>query len=629
MKISKLLQKTLIIQLVLFAVVAITISLVSSWNLRQNLLAEYISKGVVITKSIANYKEQFSLNPPYTHLQNLIEQFSHLEGVSYVFVHDAAQQIIAHTFTNKMLDEILTEDIKVEAFAEFDGTQAKIRTLHLVTLGNITDISYPILTSEIGGQIHVGMSHNTIEKRIRHAIFIQIVVMGLLFIITIAITYFFIERLSGDLNILIEGAKQVKIKQFDTVIQVKSRHEIGILADTFNAMVTEIRDYANHLQQSEERFRIITETINIPLVIVDECEGFILYANSPTATLFKTTMKQLLAYKLTDFFVDISEWERILERFVYQGVVSGYETQFKAFNHDILHITLSLQLIIVHNEQAILIAIQDIADRKRAESFGSMAKSLEETVAERTRELHDKNTRLTQLNQEKNELLGIVAHDLKNPLSAILGMSEDIEASFDEIDKEELIELAKKIQISSRQMFELITNLLDVNAIESGRINLELKVLDILPIIEFLVAHYIEIAKIKNITLHFYHAQEQYISLTDPNIVRQTLDNVISNAVKYSPKDKNIYIQIVEVENKISCKIQDEGPGLSFADQQKLFSKFTRLTPRPTGKEHSTGLGLFIVKKLVSAINGNVSCESKLGKGSTFTIEFPSVIAHK
>ena len=73
------------------------------------------------------------------------------------------------------------------------------------------------------------------------------------------------------------------------------------------------------------------------------------------------------------------------------------------------------------------------------------------------------------------------------------------------------------------------------------------------------------------------------------------------------------------------CEIQDEGPGLSEAEHSQLFQKFVRLSPRPTGDEHSTGLGLFIVKKLVEAMKGTVSCESALGKGTTFTIEFPSV----
>jgi signal transduction histidine kinase len=100
------------------------------------------------------------------------------------------------------------------------------------------------------------------------------------------------------------------------------------------------------------------------------------------------------------------------------------------------------------------------------------------------------------------------------------------------------------------------------------------------------------------------------------------LDNLISNAIKYSTFGKKVYIRLLQTQQSVRCEIQDEGPGLSKKDHQKLFGKFARLSARPTGGEHSTGLGLFIVKKLVTAMDGQVWCESELGKGATFVIEF-------
>jgi signal transduction histidine kinase len=111
--------------------------------------------------------------------------------------------------------------------------------------------------------------------------------------------------------------------------------------------------------------------------------------------------------------------------------------------------------------------------------------------------------------------------------------------------------------------------------------------------------------------------------LSMKNTTHQVLDNLISNAVKYSPLGKNIMIRLLQNETYIRCEIQDEGPGLSEADKKKLFGKFNRLTARPTAGEHSTGLGLFIVKKLLEAMGGRVWCESELGHGATFIVEFP------
>jgi signal transduction histidine kinase len=238
--------------------------------------------------------------------------------------------------------------------------------------------------------------------------------------------------------------------------------------------------------------------------------------------------------------------------------------------------------------------------------------SLEKKVVARTHEL-----------QEKNQFLSIAVHDLKNPLSAIQGFAEMIQTDYDEMLSEEVIEVIDRILTSSRQMFELISNLLEVNAIESGKMNLSLIAIDILPTLQWLVNHYSERAKVKGITLQFQCREKKYYALANENTTRQVLDNLISNAVKYSPYGKHIYVRLSIDENYVRCEVQDEGPGLSDGDQQKLFGQFTRLTPKPTGGEHSTGLGLFIVKKLIYSMQGKVKCESVLGQGTTFIVEFP------
>jgi signal transduction histidine kinase len=253
---------------------------------------------------------------------------------------------------------------------------------------------------------------------------------------------------------------------------------------------------------------------------------------------------------------------------------------------------------------------------------------LEEKIKERTLDIATKNSKVVMLNgklikanQEKNEFLSIAAHDLKNPLAAIQGLAEMIERDFDELPKPEILDLAKMISISSQQMFELIKNLLDVNRLESGKLNLSLGVFDILPVVEWVVNDYKDRAKAKNITLHFDLTQSEYLAFGDEKTIRQVFDNLISNAVKYSPHGKNIYVRMIPTKRHLRCQIQDEGPGLSLEDKQKLFGKFTRLTPQPTGDENSTGLGLFIVRKLVEAMQGKVWCESELERGSTFTVE--------
>jgi len=278
-------------------------------------------------------------------------------------------------------------------------------------------------------------------------------------------------------------------------------------------------------------------------------------------------------------------------------------------------------------------ALSEVLDKVKAFSVGGVdyitKPFQEEEVLARIKThlmLQTQKKQLLQLNQEKNEFLGMAAHDLKNPLSAISGTAEMIDEIVTAVNfpnQTELTELTDIINVSAKVMFNLITNLLDVNAIESGKIHLNLENRDIFPLVSEIVLEYTKKAKRKNINVHFIHSNSNYIANVDIDMVRQVIDNLVSNAVKYTPLAKNVYVRIFTAENtNVCCEIQDEGPGLSDEEQAKLFQKFSRLTPQPTNDECSTGLGLFIVKKLINTMGGKVWCESELSKGSKFMVEF-------
>lgn len=264
-------------------------------------------------------------------------------------------------------------------------------------------------------------------------------------------------------------------------------------------------------------------------------------------------------------------------------------------------------------------------------SLEALRQGLEQKVQERTaalnlknQELNALNEHLVALNQEKNEFLGITVHDLKNPLVGILGLSDEIACSFDDYSKEELIEFSKMIQSSAQQMLGLITNLLDVNQIESGNLKTQLSTVNLLDILQDLLKHYTEPALAKNIVLVLQTEPIDYHVYTDRNMIRQVFDNLISNAIKYSPFDKKVYLGLFKNSTRIHCEIRDEGRGILPEEQAKLFGKFTRLSTRPTAGEHSTGLGLFIVKKLLQALQGEVYYRHEAGQGAIFVVTLPA-----
>jgi signal transduction histidine kinase len=244
-------------------------------------------------------------------------------------------------------------------------------------------------------------------------------------------------------------------------------------------------------------------------------------------------------------------------------------------------------------------------------------------------EISQRNELLQAANREKTELMGIVAHDLKNPLAAIQGMAAvlTIEQSWNTYSDQ----AARQIVSTSQRMFELIEQLLNVNALESGKVLLQPQALDAVSIVGAVVEQLRASAEKKSITLHLKTSRDAVLVQADRNALVQIAENLISNAIKYSPHGKNVVVGVLEsdatngVDTLLRIEVKDEGPGISDKDKKKLFGKFVRLSAQPTGGEHSTGLGLSIVKKLVEAMQGRVWCESAQGEGATFVVELPQV----
>ncbi|MBU1101292.1 MAG: HAMP domain-containing protein [Bacteroidetes bacterium] len=266
---------------------------------------------------------------------------------------------------------------------------------------------------------------------------------------------------------------------------------------------------------------------------------------------------------------------------------------------------------------------------KQNKELEDYSKTLEIKVEDRTKKLKQSNKDLQEaykkvldLNKEKNEFLGIAAHDLKNPLVTVKGYGEMI-LEDDDLPKELREEFLHAIVDSSERMFSIIKSLLDVNAIEEGKINFEFGIVDFKSILDGVVPVYVERAKEKNIELINHSETDEYWINVDTNFTTQVLENIISNAVKFSPQNKKIFTKIYKMNETIYCSVKDEGPGFTEKDKEKLFGKFAKLSARPTGGEHSSGLGLSIVKKLVELMNGKIYVNSEPGNGAEFIVEFP------
>jgi signal transduction histidine kinase/ligand-binding sensor domain-containing protein len=313
-----------------------------------------------------------------------------------------------------------------------------------------------------------------------------------------------------------------------------------------------------------------------------------------------------------------------------------------------------------------------------------------ELIRQKNEELAQANAALQKLNTEKNEIMSIVAHDMKNPISAVVLQTEILKEVAQEIDKPELAgtinEVASGILRISYRMLDMVKNLLDMNAFDEGKIMLTMARIDVANICRSLIKIHSYTAAQKGITLFYasdavvkdysshtrqaletegqsalsatehsalFDATSDALSLpetqdhpiyitADVRATTQIVENLLTNAIKYSPVGKRVWIEVLTTPERITCLqeqatmplnqrcvllvVRDEGPGISDKDKERLFVRFSKLSARPTAGEHSTGLGLAIVKRFVDAMNGAIWCDSVEGKGATFVVQFPASI---
>lgn len=239
------------------------------------------------------------------------------------------------------------------------------------------------------------------------------------------------------------------------------------------------------------------------------------------------------------------------------------------------------------------------------------------------RELSKKNRELDELNKLKNEFLGIAAHDLRSPLSVIMGYSNFVLEETEGTLSEDHVKMLKSILTSSKFMLNLLNDLLDVSAIESGKLNLNLVKTDIIKVIEKNVELNNVIAQKKNIKILFNHPELIPEITFDDGKIEQVLNNLISNAVKFSQPGTSVEVSIIVNGPDAIISVTDHGQGIPETELGKLFKPFERTSVRSTAGEKSTGLGLSIVRNLILGHKGEIWVESKVGVGSTFYFSLP------
>jgi signal transduction histidine kinase len=258
---------------------------------------------------------------------------------------------------------------------------------------------------------------------------------------------------------------------------------------------------------------------------------------------------------------------------------------------------------------------------------------LEERVAQRTHELTMANERLAaqeeqlrHANKFKNDILGIVAHDLKNPLAVILGRTEMLSdlLSMDPPQLEPARSQLEHVRLTARRLTEMVDTLIADAMSDALDIRIRQQPLDLAALVDEAASANRPLAERKGQTI-LVRSPARVKATGDHARLREAVDNLVSNAIKYSPPGSGIDISIEGRDGEASIKVKDQGAGLSPEDMSRLFGRFQRLSAKPTGGESSTGLGLSIAKRIVELHGGTILASSDgPGAGATFEIVLPA-----
>jgi signal transduction histidine kinase/CheY-like chemotaxis protein len=257
---------------------------------------------------------------------------------------------------------------------------------------------------------------------------------------------------------------------------------------------------------------------------------------------------------------------------------------------------------------------------------------LEDRVAQRTRALMQANRRLSaqwlrlqRANGFKNEILGTVAHDLKNPLGVIFGRTEMLtELISTSASKDSITSQIDHIRDATKRLTSMVDHLISDAMADAFDITIRREPVDIAALVSEVADANQPLAVNKQQSIAV-SAPSNIVTMCDTDRIREAIDNLVSNAIKYSPIGGRISVVVTHEEDSTVIRVVDEGAGLSPEDLGRLFGRFQRLSAKPTAGESSTGLGLSIVKRIIDMHGGEVAANSDgPGKGSTFTIVLPA-----